>query len=196
MIGADIAERESEIYDTVATGELSIDNAGRIWKTDSSGNPARAENPGRGYLQIRRRINGRVRWAMAHRIVYRHFNGPIPDGLTINHKDGAKRNNAPANLETATPKQQIWHAINELGSHKRVRGGQNGEAHLMAKLSESDVIAIRRARATGERLKALAKRYGVSQQTISKNARGDRWAHIPIEGEHFDTNRDPGDETT
>jgi hypothetical protein len=182
LIRADIAERESAIYGTVTSGELSIDDSGRIWKLNASG-PVRAENHGRGYLQIRRRVNGRLLWAMAHRIVYRHFNGPIPDGLTINHKDGVKTNNAPSNLETATPKEQIWHAIRELGSHKRVRGGQNGEAHLMAKLREPDVLAIRRARAEKQPIKELAARYGVSQQTISKTARGDRWAHIPIEGD-------------
>ena len=40
-----------------------------------------------------------------HRLVWEVFNGPIPEGLQINHKDENKSNNSLENLEVVTPKQ-------------------------------------------------------------------------------------------
>ena len=37
-----------------------------------------------------------------HRIVYQHFNGPIPTGLTVDHIDGNQLNNNPENLRLLT----------------------------------------------------------------------------------------------
>jgi hypothetical protein len=184
VIGADINEREAILLEAVTSGYLELDAAGRFWRQKPGGR-VRAEVRGRGYLQIRRKIRGREYWAMAHRIVYRYFRGPIPDGLTINHKDGQKTNNAPENLETATCKEQIQHAIRVLNSHQRVRHGQNGSAHLMARLSASDVMDIRRARAAGQKLSTLAERYGVSFKHVSSIALGRRWAHLPVQAEEL-----------
>lgn len=46
-----------------------------------------------------------------HRLVWIAFNGPIPDGVTINHRDGNKANNRLDNLELATHAEQYDHAI-------------------------------------------------------------------------------------
>lgn len=46
----------------------------------------------------------------AHRLVFTTIHGPLPDGCTVNHLDGDKANNHPANLEAATPSEQIAHA--------------------------------------------------------------------------------------
>lgn len=40
-----------------------------------------------------------------HRLVWEAFNGPIPEGLQINHRDENKSNNSLRNLEVVTPKQ-------------------------------------------------------------------------------------------
>lgn len=40
-----------------------------------------------------------------HRLVWEAFNGPIPKGMQVNHKDENKSNNSLENLELMTPKQ-------------------------------------------------------------------------------------------
>ena len=57
--------------------------------------------------------------ASAHRLVWRHFHGPIPDGMTINHKNGKKQDNRPENLEVMTYAEQTKHAIDVLGYHRK-----------------------------------------------------------------------------
>lgn len=110
--------------------------------------------------------------ALAHRLVYRHFIGPIPDGLTINHLNGHKDDNRPENLEPATPSEQVIHALRVL----EVGRDQRGEKNAMAKLTADQVSLIRQRRQNGERLASIAEDFGVSYQAISKVARGDRWA--------------------
>ncbi|HEX7088774.1 MAG TPA: HNH endonuclease, partial [Longimicrobiales bacterium] len=44
-------------------------------------------------------------------VVWTVLVGPIPPGMEINHKDGDKIHNDPANLELATPKQNVQHSI-------------------------------------------------------------------------------------
>ena len=78
--------------------------------------PRRAENPtGSGYLQVRVMIGYSRAHALAHRLVWRHFNGPIPAGQTINHKNGNRSDNRPENLELATTSEQALHKIRVLG---------------------------------------------------------------------------------
>ena len=45
-----------------------------------------------------------------HRFVYEIFNGPIPDGMQINHIDSNKQNNCINNLELVTPSENLKHA--------------------------------------------------------------------------------------
>jgi hypothetical protein len=105
-------------------GDLTIDSEGRIWrvaarrgygvKNETRSIPClarRAEHPTGAYLQIHVMINGRRINALAHRLVWYHFNGPIPPGLTINHKNGQKTDNRPSNLEIATQAEQVRHAV-------------------------------------------------------------------------------------
>ena len=118
---------EDFAYRAVEMGELTIDSEGRIWRLAArranrwgSGTvsipcaPRRAEG-GATYLTVRVMIEGKRVTALAHRLVWRHFRGPIPEGLTINHKDGIKSRNQPDNLELATHSEQMLHAVRMLG---------------------------------------------------------------------------------
>lgn len=51
-----------------------------------------------GYMVIR--MNGKT--LLAHRIIYSHFHGPIPDWLQIDHIDGNPKNNKIDNLRLVT----------------------------------------------------------------------------------------------
>ena len=110
-------------------------------------------------------------YAMAHRVVWRHLHGPIPQGLTINHKNGVKTDNRPANLELASYSEQQIHARGVL---RRGRLNQFGTSNAMAKLTTEQVQEICSRRAQGEKLTAIAADFGVAMQTVSKVARGER----------------------
>lgn len=53
-----------------------------------------------------------------------------------------------------------------------------GERHPSAKLSIADVLAIKVA--TGSQ-QVVADRFGITQSTVSKIKRGERWSHVIIE---------------
>lgn len=135
----------------------------------------RAENKtgARGYLQVRVMTNGIRVHAMAHRLVWRHFMGEIPAMMLINHKNGIKTDNRLENLEVVTPSENVIHA------RKILRVGrldQAGEKNCMTKLKLKDVQAIRARRGLGEPLKKIATDYNISFQSVSKIAKGQRWA--------------------
>jgi hypothetical protein len=104
----------------------------------------RAEAMDRAYFQVHVMIDGRKASAAAHRLVWRHFNGRIPDGMTINHKDGNKINNEPSNLELATHAEQRRHAIDILGHKPKPRARMltvNGECLSIVQWSERTSVA-------------------------------------------------------
>jgi hypothetical protein len=163
---------EEFVYRAVVDGTLEIDPEGRVWRNSKKGR-RRAENDPGEYLQVRLMRDGIRVHACASRLVWRHFNGSIPAGLTVNHKNGHKKENAPGNLELASYSEQQIHALHILGVG---RVDQNGMKNAMAKVTAEQVAEIRRRRATGEKLRSIAADFGVTYQAVSKIARGSRWA--------------------
>ena len=158
--------REEQVYPAVIKGLLRIDAAGRVWRKDR-----RAEHDTGHYYQVRVMRN-KVRYhALAHRLVWLHFNEPIPGNLQINHKNGDKHDNRPSNLELATNSENVKHAIQVLDKGRH----QDGEANSMSKLTQNDIREIRARREKGELLRVIAADYKVTYQTISKIARFNRW---------------------
>jgi hypothetical protein len=174
---------EEAVYAAVISGEYQVMSDGTVWRvakrTGNRWKPGtyrtvqvsrrRAEHrlPS-NYLQVRLMVKGKRANALAHRLVWRHFNGPIPPGLTINHKSGIRNDNRPSNLELATSSQQQRHMLDIL-KHGRVLN-QRGEMNSMCKLNDAQVAEIRKRRSGGERLISIAQDYGVAFQTISKIA--------------------------
>jgi hypothetical protein len=54
----------------------------------------------------------------------------------------------------------------------------SGESHPQAKLTEKQVLSIRRYRAAGEKLIDVAARFGISLTTVSDIANRKIWAHL------------------
>lgn len=93
---------------------------------------------------------------LVHRVIWEMFNGPIPDGFEIDHKDGVRDNNRIENLRLATRGQNSQnhpkHGHNKLGIkniYTRKRGnclmytGQlrvNGVVH---RKSSTDLSVVR-----------------------------------------------------
>lgn len=182
-------QNENLVYKLVLSGELEIDAEGRIWRvakrtfdrwtcgTKVTPCPrVRAENktPG-GYLQVRAMIDGKRHYAAAARLVWLHFKGSIPQGLTANHKDGMKDRNHPDNLELATYSEQRLHAVRVLGAgHADVKGSK----HPKAQVTEVEVTLMRRLRAQGWRVKDIAERFGITQKSASHICTGKTWPHV------------------
>jgi hypothetical protein len=66
------------------------------------------------------------------------------------------------------------------GSRKHPECLRRGESNPQAKLTQADVLSIRRLRKRGWQLKSLARKYRVSFQLISMVASGQIWQHVPI----------------
>jgi len=78
---------------------------------------------GTPYLWAVMRLRGKNRRAHVGRLVAEAFISPRPEGMQVNHKDGNKKNNTPANLEWVTPKENVRHSF-EIGL-RRVQWGKN-----------------------------------------------------------------------
>jgi hypothetical protein len=52
------------------------------------------------------RVNGRLK--MLHRVVWEEANGPIPEGLWVDHINGDIHDNRLENLRVVTPRQNAW----------------------------------------------------------------------------------------
>jgi len=191
-----IGRNDEEIYQDVINGILEIDSDGCIWKVKAwrgqgkrwgresylvdcerrRAENVKADNP---YLQVFiQHRNGRTITALAHRIVWRHFNGIIPPGLTINHKNGIKKDNHITNLELMTYSENRMHALDVLGHRKTMNYGISrrfGNANPASKL---DAEKVRLIRSSSKTMYALAKEFGVTAGAIACVIRYKTWKHV------------------
>jgi hypothetical protein len=113
-------------------------------------------------------IDGYVRKFQVHALVCTAWHGPCPPGLECRHLDGNHLNNVPGNLCWGTHTQNM--------QDKTQHGTQLiGEAVPNAKLTESDVLAIRKSLKPD---RELGKHYGVSGPCISNIRNGKTWKHL------------------
>lgn len=124
-----------------------------------------------GYVRVAARApSGGMKKHLVHRVVWESVNGPIPDGLQINHKNGIKTDNRVANLEVVTASENVTHAFAS-GLRVPVRGN--------TRLTEDQVRSIRNEYAPGRvRMQDLADKYGVALRTISFIIRRETWAEV------------------
>ena len=136
----------------------------------SNGWIKKASIAGVGYPVVRHGL----RVLYIHRLVAMAFHGLPAPGQQVNHRNGNKLDNRPANLEWVSPADNLRHArMTGLG---RAPQAQIGAAHWASKLTESDVLAILSSSLGPKR---LADRYGVSKRQICKIRSGGAWRHLP-----------------
>lgn len=110
-----------------------------------------------------------------HRLVALAFIGDCPIGHEVNHKDGNPMNNCVDNLEWVTRHENMKHAY---ATGLRTN---EGEAHPRAKLTEEEVLQIRRLRQNNRKkwkLTVLAEKFEVSREVISAITNGHTWKHL------------------
>ena len=82
-----------------------------------------------------------------HRLVCELFHGPCPPGMWALHKDDDTKNNSAANVYWGTPED-------------------NAETMAKRNYIASVAATIRSRRAAGEKGRALAAEYGISEQMV------------------------------
>ena len=149
-----------EMYFINKIGEIKSKRYGKILKGKINKS---------GYHTVGLYKNKKYVEKMVHRLVYETFFDKIPFGMQINHIDGKKLNNHILNLEVVTASENCIHA------YKIGLKDSKGEKHSQSKLTEKEVIEIRKSSELGI---TLAKKYGVTKATISlvKNRR--LWKHV------------------
>jgi len=146
----------------------SLDRLGKNGKNSQmlyKGRPRKARKHN-GYFVVDLSKNNEAKTYFVHRLVVSAF---IQSGGVVNHKDGNKLNNKLENLEVGTHLENIHHAFaTGLISHKGVKNSQS-------KLTQKDVVCIRKRYGCGERISDISKSYDVSSETVRTVVRGLSW---------------------
>lgn len=143
------------------------------------------DTTGYGRFCFKRRIE------LAHRAAWRLFKGPVEAGQCVLHKcdnppcvnpDHLFLGDRGDNARDMSNKGRQWIQRNPsrradtLNCPPELR--PRGESHGNAKLSEADVLAIRRRAFMGESNKALAIDFNCTATLISQVVRGQIWKHV------------------
>ena len=133
---------------------------------------------GNGYGRIK--INGECK--KASRASWEIHNGAIPTGMYVCHRCDNPACVNPDHLFLGTPKDNIADCIkkgrlpNNSGNKVfRENMGRPGEKNRFAKLTESQVISIRK---DGRRYVEISKDYGITPECVSQIVNRKTWKHL------------------
>jgi len=127
---------------------------------------------GSGYFGVSLCKDGRVQQCTVHVLVLEAFDQPRPAGCLALHGPGGLLDNRwPENLQWGTPAENCADRLRD-GTHQR------GEKMYAHKLTEIQVIEIRKRYAAGETRRVLADEFGVSQSAITGCVKRRTWAWL------------------
>ncbi len=166
----------SEIWKSVPgyKGKCKVSNTCKVKRlahkngSYSSEKILKQSKSGNGYLKVT--LNNKT--LTVHRLIALAFIKNPENKPQINHKNGIRTDNRVENLEWCSSKENVAHAI-QSGIINR-----NGEDSHFAKLSENDVIKIKRMLKKNISSKLIAIKFGVRDSTISMIKTGRNWKHI------------------
>ena len=112
---------------------------------------------------------------LAHRFSWEFHNGAIPEELFVCHKCDVRNCVNPDHLFLGTHQDNMSDKVNK--GRLRVANGEN-QGH--SKLTELQVIEIKKALQEGGNQRLLGLKYGVNQSCIGKIKAGTTWSHVKI----------------
>lgn len=130
-----------------------------------------------GYISVvLTKPEANARSYLVHRLVAEVFISSIPQNMHVAHLDGDKANNKLSNIAIVTPqeneKHKIIHGTNRRGTFEK------GSKVLWSKITEADVLNIRKLYNEGALQNDLAKKFGIAQTGVSSIVRRKTWRHI------------------
>jgi len=121
------------------------------------------------------RFYARGQHVLAHRVSWEIAHGPIRAGLHVLHKCDVRLCVNPAHLFLGYQRENMRDA--------QVKGRHvHGERHPFARLTESQVLELRRAYGQRGAVSAVARRLGIPLGTAFNVAAGKTWRHLPLHG--------------
>ena len=131
----------------------------------------------RGYGRIGSKIKGKyVAFGIHEVIAYCAGMDLLGDNKQVNHINGIKTDNRVENLEVVTIQENVIHSF-KTGLNKP----RKLEEHSMTKLTNDDVIKIRKMIKEGKTQRSIARMYGVSNSTINHIKSGRNWSELKEE---------------
>lgn len=126
-----------------------------------------------GYLSVTLFRDSKRKTMKVSHLILQAFVGPRPDGMEACHyPDSDITNNRPENLAWLTHAENIQHKI-EMGTIAR------GERHGMVKITEVEVMAIRRERRElGTSYKKLGAKHGINHSHVGSIINRRVWKHV------------------
>lgn len=161
-----------------------ISSYGRVrsYKMDKDqGRIIKGSNVG-GYKAVpMRRKNGASITPYVHRLVAMHFiPNDDPDRIYVVHKNYNKKHNHVDNLKWVSRDEWEVHQQNNPNYQGHQLGRWRGPRN--AKLTEDDVIRMKKMLKEGDnRLKNIAKEFGITHTQLNRIRRGENWGHVTID---------------
>lgn len=109
----------------------------------------------------------------AHRLVYVHFFGMIPEGYEIHHKNNNKIDNRPENLEVVTHKVNMRRAADD-----GLYPDKNGSNNPCARVDETIIERACKELVTGETVVVVAREMGIGKHILYNVLHGRTWGHL------------------
>lgn len=128
-----------------------------------------------GYGLLRPGRPGGGGYVRAHRVSWEIHRGPVPDGLCVLHDcPGGQDNPACVNPD------HLWLGTRVDNHRDRDAKGHSpsGVKNGQAKLTQREVLAIRRDLAAGVTGRVLSSRHGVAEAHISRIKNRSKWKHV------------------
>jgi hypothetical protein len=172
---AKIKTMDNVIWKPIFNGIFEVSSDGRVRRvirthSNQKLGELKASSSGR-YMRLAFSVEGKHRSFSVHRLALLAFRGPCPEGMEGAHLNGNGKDNRIDNLAYVT------HFDNE--QHKRLHGTRpRGSKQGSSKLTEEQVIEIRRQIESGMSGGEMARRYNMTPATISwiRNRKG--WTHV------------------